>query len=446
MKTPRFTLKKKTFVFFMLLMVLLVGLPVYGMAAPAKKIKIGIIGPMKLMYGYQIWQAAEIAAEEINGAGGITINGVKHEIELVKADDNCFASIVDATNAMERLVTVDKVDIVVGGVRSEAVLAQQEIMADHKIIYMTPGSGSPKVVMRVAENYDRYKYFFRSCLSGLWTAHLGRINVEMAGRKLKEVLGITKPKVAVLCEKTLVWEPLLKAAPKMLEQMGMEYVGAWQPSAMATDVRGEMEAIESSGAHIIYQMLSSPVGVAVSRQWGELRIPVVPAGINTEAGRYSHWKDTNGACEYQCFGSPYGYAQVTDKMIPFVDKFFKRYKDMPQWVAQSYDALYILKDAIERAGTLDSDKLVAALEKTDYVGAEGRMVFTPVDSKYPHEFTFRPDYLTWLCMQWQGGKQVVIWPDGNAALGDKKFVGVKYKGTQDYQLPPWVVEYWKKNK
>lgn len=439
--------RKNRFWFVILfLTVLMVGLSAQAQAGPEKTIKIGIIGPMKLIYGYQIWQAAEIAAEEINAAGGVLLNGVKHKIELIKADDNCFVSVVDAANAMEKLVTVDKVSVVIGGVRSEAVLAQQEIMADNKIVYLSTGSGSPRVVLRVAKNYNRYKYFFRAGLSGLWTSHLGRINVEMAGRKMKELLGIDKPKVALLCEKIVVWEPLIKAVPGLLKKMGMEYVGVWQPSAMATDVRAEMEAIESSGAHIIYQMLSSPVGIAVSRQYGELQIPAVAAGINVSAGRYKHYKDTKGACEYQCFGSPYGFAQVTDKTIPFVEKFFNRHHEIPQWVAQSYDTLYFVKEAIERAGSLDSDKLVAALEKTDYVGAQGRIAFTPMGSKYPHEFTFGPEYLTWLGAQWQGDKQVVIWPDGNAALGDQRFKGLKYKGSGEYKLPPWVVEYWKKNK
>ena len=114
------------------------------------------------------------------------------------------------------------------------------------------------------------------------------------------------------------------------------------------------------------------------------------------------------------------------------------------WVAESYDALYVLKEAIERVNSLDSDKVVEGLEKTDYVGPQGRIVFTPVDDKYPHEIIWKPGYVTWTITQWQDGKQEVVWPNGEAAFGDKGYVGVKYEGTAEYKLPPLVVDYWKK--
>jgi len=425
------------------LFILLANVPAFASTGPDKVIKIGIIGPMKFIYGQQTLWAAEIAAEEINESGGIDLGGVKHKIELVQADDNSLQSVVDAVSTMERLVTSDKVDLVVGGVRSEAVLAQQEVIADNKVLYLSTGVGSPETNARIAENYDRYKYFFRAGFSGLWTAHIGLITLEVAGNKIREELGIEKPKVAIMAEKLIWCDPMVKIMPGVIAKLGMDYVGTWRPSGMATDVRAELEAIESSGAHIMFQLFSGPAGIPTSQQWGELKIPVVPTGINVESGRWKHWEMTNGACEYQTFGSPYPLAEVTEKTIPFVNKFFKKHNDMPMWVAQSYDALYLIKEAIERTGTLNSDKLVVALEKTDYVGAQGRITFTPNDDKYPHEFQWRPDYLTWAAEQWQDGKQVVIWPNGKAAMGDKRFVGIRYKGSGEFKLPPWVIKYWK---
>ncbi len=425
------------------LFVIVIGMPISLNASSEKTIKIGIIGPMKFILGQQIWWASEIAAEEINEAGGINVDGVNHKIVLVQVDDNELLSVVDAVSAMERLVTREKVNIVVGGVRSEAVLAQQEVMADNKALYLSTGVGSPQTNARIAQNYDRYKYFFRAGFSGLWTTHMGLITLEMAGNKLREEVGIKKPKVAILAEKLIWCDPLVKAFPGVAAKLGMEYLGNWRPSAMATDVRAELEAIEDSGAQIMFQLFTAPGGIAASQQWGELKVPVVPVGINVEAGRWKHWSDTNGACEYQTFGSPYPLVEITEKTIPFVNKFFKKHNDMPMWVAQSYDALYVLKDAIERASTLNNDKLINALEKTDYIGAQGRITFTPNDHKYPHEYQWIPNYLTWACEQWQDGKRVVVWPNGKPAMGDKRFEGIRYKGSGDYKLPPWVINYWK---
>ena len=83
------------------------------------------------------------------------------KIELVKADSNEFLNVTDATNAMERLMTQDKVDFVVGGFRTEAVLAMQDIAMDYKKIFIGCGAAHPELCPRVAKDYKRYKYLFR---------------------------------------------------------------------------------------------------------------------------------------------------------------------------------------------------------------------------------------------------------------------------------------------
>ncbi|MEZ4579126.1 MAG: hypothetical protein R2875_14310 [Desulfobacterales bacterium] len=81
-----------------------------GMAAE-KVIKIGVMGPMQFIYGQLPWNGAQMAADEINAAGGVRANGVPHTIELIQADDNCLKSVPDAISAMERLITVKKKSI-----------------------------------------------------------------------------------------------------------------------------------------------------------------------------------------------------------------------------------------------------------------------------------------------------------------------------------------------
>jgi len=80
--------------------------------------------------------------------------------ELVKADSNELLSLTDATNAMERLITSDKVDFIVGGFRTEAVLPMQDIAMYNKKIFIGTGAAHPELCLRVAKDYNRYKYFF----------------------------------------------------------------------------------------------------------------------------------------------------------------------------------------------------------------------------------------------------------------------------------------------
>ena len=132
-----------------------------GAVAMGQEIKIGVIGPMKFVQGIGHWNGATMAADEINAKGGIQVGKKKMKIKLVQADSNEFLNVTDATNAMERLMTQDKVDFVVGGFRTEAVLPMQDIAMEHKKIFIGCGAANPELCERVAKNYNTYKYFFR---------------------------------------------------------------------------------------------------------------------------------------------------------------------------------------------------------------------------------------------------------------------------------------------
>src|SRR5436309_13888204 len=106
-------------------------------AAPAAfaandSIKIAVVGPMAFPQGENHWAGAEMARDEINKDGGISVGGKKLKIDLVKIDSNEIQSVPDATNAMERAITREKADFVIGGVRSEAVLGMQEGAKEYK--------------------------------------------------------------------------------------------------------------------------------------------------------------------------------------------------------------------------------------------------------------------------------------------------------------------------
>ena len=419
--------------------------------ATGKKIKIGIVGPMKFTRGEMVWLGSKLAADEINAAGGVNIGGEKYDIELIKADTNEYLSIPDAVSTMEKLVTVDKVNFVVGGCRTEAVLAQQEVLADNKVIMINAiGIAHPEVTVRVAKDYDRYKYWFRLHPSSADGA--GKVimsNALMAAMKIREQLGIQKPRIALLMERAKWVDPIVAMAQKFLPKMGMEVVGVWRPSSMATDVAAELTAIKAAGAHVIFDIFSGPVGVTSSRQWGELKIPAALAGFNTSAQRKEQWKETGGFCNYETTFHSIARVEMSPKTIPFFDNFEAKYNKWPEQDAGNYDVIYFLKEAVERAGSLDPDLVVAELEKLELPVTYGpRVVFYPKEewTKTPrkaHSAMWAPGYITFLGVQWRDGKLLTVWPEGKPVLGDKSWIGVRYKGTVDYELPPWVVKYWK---
>jgi branched-chain amino acid transport system substrate-binding protein len=406
---------------------------------PEGTIKIGVIGPMTFMQGEHHWYGATMAADEINEAGGIVVGNVTMPIELVQFDSNEILNVPDAAAAMEKAVIVDKVDFLVGGFRTEAVLPMQDIAMDHHKIFLGCGAAHPDLCVRVAEDYDRYKYWFRvtpinSELLGL----VNFMNLEMVIKAIEDQLGIEDIKVAVLMEKVVAVDPVVEASEHLVPLMGVEIVGTWRPSATATDVTAELSAIKDSGAHIILTFFSGPAGVVYARQWCELEVPAASVGINAEAQKIGFWDATGGKGNYETTLNMYGRVELTEKSISFWDKFIAETGEFPTYNAGTYEALYILKDAIERAGTLDPDAIVIELENTDYYGTPGRMVFMTTDSKTPHDLKWGPGYSTAIGTQWQDGELLCVWPPVDGSWND-----ITYEGTVAYKLPPWVIDYWK---
>ena len=389
-----------------------------SVGAHAQTIKIAILGPMSFVQGENHWAGAEMARDEINKGGGINVGGKRMQVELIRADTNEIQSVPDATNAVERVITRDKVDFLIGGFRSEAVLAMQEVAMDSKKIFLGVGAAHSKLGLNVEQNYERYKYWFRVAptkdvdLARTLFAVLGSI-----GQQIRTDLKTDTPKVAILAEKAVWTEALVAAAQKNLPAMKMEVVGTWQPSATATDVTAELSAIDRAGAHIVFTMLSGPVGISVGRQMGERNMKAVAWGINVEGQKEEFWQATAGKAQFVSTLDTYSEVEMTPKTIPFVQAFKQRYKKAPTYTAATYDAIMLLKAVIEQEGTTNADKLVAAIEKIEHVGTGSTASW---DKR--HDLNWAVGKTAGIAVQWQEGKKVPFWPP-------------QVKGMQPFKMP-----------
>jgi branched-chain amino acid transport system substrate-binding protein len=431
--------------FFLFAMVFLFGLLSFTVAF-GQEIKIGVIGPMQFVQGHGHWNGATIAAEEINAKGGIQVGNKKMKIQLIQADSNEFINPTDATNAMERLITKDKVDFVVGGFRTEAVLAMQDIAMEAKKIFIGVGAAHDELCNRVAKNYNTYKYWFRG--SPFNSTFLGRtsfVHLATVGAILKQSLNIPKIKVAIVAEKAVWTEPMIKAAEGTIPKMGMETVGIWRPSDKATDVTAELTAIQSSEAHLIFTIFSASVGITFARQAGELKIPAVQVGINVEAQKDGFWQATQKMGNYVATMNTYARGVEYNELTKgFVDGYVKRFNETPEYTADTYTAIvYTLAPTIEQAGTLDPDKLVSILENRVYKVPAGTIAYLKdAEGKPLHELKWGPGGLTSLGVQWQDGELKAFWPNKWKATPEAP--EITYKGVVPYKIPPWMIEKYKK--
>jgi branched-chain amino acid transport system substrate-binding protein len=294
----------------------------------------------------------------------------------------------------------------------------QEVAMDYKKLFLGVGAAHSKLGLNVEQNYERYKYWFRVSptkdvdLARTLFAVLGSI-----GQQIRNDLKTDTPKVAILAEKAVWTEGLVAAAQKNLPALKMEVVGLWQPSAVATDVTAELSAIDRAGAHIVFTMLSGPVGISVGRQMGERNMKAVAWGINVEGQKEEFWSAAAGKAQFVSTLDTYAEVEYTPKTIAFVKAYQARFKKAPTYTAATYDAIMMLKDAIEQEGTTNADKIVAHIEKAEHVGTGAVATF---DKR--HDLVWAVGKTSGIAVQWQDGKKVPFWPPN-------------VKGMQPFKMP-----------
>lgn len=390
---------------------LVVGMSGVGMPdalAQAPALRIGVPGPMQLLVGQGIVYGLELAAGEINAGGGI----MGRKITIVPEDEAESPEVGIA--AMRKLTDSDKVDVLIGGQTSGVVLAQLPQISRAKIVYLGVGASSPLITEQIRKDYNSFKYFFR--VSPANSTYLGYGLADFVDEFVKPELKASK--VAIIGE-NLVWvQGVLPAMERRLaEKKGIEVVYKELFDPRTTDFSPLFSKIRASGAQFIVPLMSHASSDVVVKSYASLKVPVPWGGIDVKSQEADSCEKLGGAAIGQSvlFGSPPIRVAITPRTIPFLDKYSERFKRAPVYTSYgAYDALYIYKGAVEKAHSFTSDQVVPALEKTDYVGAGGRVVFDDV-----HDLRYGPGYAIETMVQWQDGcKRQLIWP--------KKFATGKY--------------------
>ncbi len=417
---------------FLITFFLLIGISIFTVpfAQAEEPITIGCPLALDYLYGWDAERGVKLAVEEINSQGGINVNGEKRPFEVVAMDTRDLAPGVPVSESLmtvEKLILQKKADFLIGGpVRSEAAIATMPLLTKYKTIsILTTGSLSPKIHQRVKDNYDKFKYQFRihgeakqlvkECMDCLMQIHdkyeLNRLfvmaqDVEHA-RKGGEILG----KVA---------------GKKGWKMTGMETY----PTGTGDFSQGLLK-VKKTNAEVISLWMDMPESSILLKQWYDLKIPALPFGSTLCAAEQpGFWEATDGKGEY-CLCNVVNAGNAPSNATSWTMDFYNAYKE--KWdvapeglgTSSSYMAVYVLKDAIERAGTTETDKVIKALEKTDMMGVYGRIRFDPkshqvIPSNNPKEGAVGS------IVQWQDGKRVVVYPK-SIAQGEIK-------------LPPWMKE------
>ena len=389
------------------------GVSLLALATPSRAedtIKIGVIAESQAVAGSSIPQAAQLAADEINAAGGL--NGKK--IEIISYDDHSTAP--EAVRAFQRAVNEDHVNAVIASYISEVVLALEPWTGRLKTVMITPGAASDVITQNIAKDYDNLKYTFHGYSTSTSIA-------DATCDAAKDLLvGQLHMKSAVVMSEDAAWTtPLDAEYLNCLQKIGLNVLDHIRVSPDTTDFTPIYNKIEGEKPDVIITGISH-VGVQPTVQWKQQEVPIPMFGVSSQATNSSFWNDTNGAVEgvlYQSFAGP-GVA-VTPKTLPFVTAFKAKYGNNPSYAGYTaYDDVYIFAEAFKKAGGTDADKVVAAMEQTDWVGTIGHIQYLGRDSPFTHGMRIGAGFISGLLVQWKDGKQVTVWPK-DVAVGALSF-------------------------
>ena len=244
-------------------------------------IKIGVIRNL-LMYGQCMEEASIMAVDEINDAGGI----LGRKVVLAFGDEGTEA----ATGVAEitRLITVEGVDFITGGYRSDIVFPMREVAMDHQKIFIMDAATTellncedsltmPDCGHCLRCDYNRYKYLFRILPPNSSLVFTGTLIPFLNGYVVPMLGGSEESpvKVAAVIE-NLAWTDVLAKVYEGLFPIvfGTNMVKVrdkpWRPGHLDTNFETILTEIRDSGAKLIIHVLSDEAGISFIKQWGEM--------------------------------------------------------------------------------------------------------------------------------------------------------------------------------
>jgi branched-chain amino acid transport system substrate-binding protein len=380
----------------------------------SETIKIGVLVDLDGFDGKRIWQAVVLAAEQLNAEGGI----LGKQVEVVGEDTDIETAIADSAvvnSALTRLLTVHKVDFIIGMAADQGFMVQ-EVISQHKTIFFEVATTEDSYTQRVVDDYDAYKYFFRvafnatSIFQGITDALL----------LLREQTGFNK--VGYIGEDLSWAKGIMQGLDYVLPELygfDLVYKGAFPPSTF--DFSSYFATAETAGVEIMVPLISARAGaIPFVKEYSDRQSPMViyggflGGGVSDPEG----WEITDGKCEYisvSSFPIVAGFP-LTSKTIPDREAYTNRWGEIPiVFAGNAYNVLrYILPDAIERAGTIETEAVIEALETTSIETTDARdFVFTSSHDLMMGENPNNPDadYMLAMLFQWIDGKQVPVYPE-----------------------------------
>ena len=331
-------------------------------------IKIGVIAELTgdvPAVGVSCKKAAEMAADEINAAGGLDVGGKKFKVKLF-IEDNAGKADQSAATA-QKLITQKKVVAIVGPSATRYAIPASEIAESSKTVLITPWSTNPKTTLDARTNAPK-KYVFRACFIDPFQ---GGVVAKFALENLKA------KKAAVLYDVASDYNKgIAEFFKETFEKNGGKVVAFETYTTNDKDFSGQLTKIKGASPDIIFlpnYYSEVPLQIQQAKRLG-ISVPFLGSD---SWGSQDLLKLCGKDCEGYYFSTHYAADSATPVASKFIEAFKKKYGVMPDDVAAlTYDSFGLLKEAITKAAKLDRSAIRDAIAKIpSYEGVTGNMQF-----------------------------------------------------------------------
>jgi branched-chain amino acid transport system substrate-binding protein len=399
-------------------------------------IKVGVIasltGPASNV-GTSMWQSAQVAADKINANGGVTLkDGSKAQLKMIVGDDESTQQ--GGQTAATKLITDDKVDILVGGYSSAVTSAYEQTIAEYKVPYIVTGASSPIITHRTDIDTS---YIFHNCPTtdtyGQYTTSFIDQVIRPAVNKKLGASADRPLRLALIYQDTAFGKGVQSAVNNTItkNKLNIQLVSQQSFKMGESDFRTPLTAIKAANPDAVYLAAFPNEGAPIITQARKdigLNTIFLNVENNDNAQFYKDLGQYGEGAIIESRFSPYTApaGAVAAAQSSFKDAYFAKFGTYPDMMgASTSDGVFIAAQAIGNAGTTDKAAVRDAL-----VGLKMPQVVEPMTGQ---TISFSPDYRESGFDLWM--EQLAF----NQTLGETRpsIVWPDNLKTTDFVLPSW---------
>ncbi len=329
-------------------------------AAPAATIKIGHVAPLTggiAHLGKDNENGARMAIDEINAAGGLKVGETTYKLELVAEDDK--ADPKEGTLAAQKVVDAGVV-AVVGHLNSGTSIPASKIYSDASITQISPSATNPKLTEQ------GFKTTFRVVAND---NQQGSVLANYAASEMKAKT------IAIIDDRTAYGQGLADVVDKVAKEKGLKVVAREFTTDKATDFNAILTKVRAAKPDVVMYGGMDATAAPMAKQMKQLGIKApMLAGDGVCSPEFI--KLAGDAAPLLTCSMAGEAVEKLAKGADFVAKYKAKFNtDVQIYSPYSYDATYVLAEALKRAGKPDRAAVTAAVPATSYSGVTGQIAF-----------------------------------------------------------------------